>query len=397
MALVLALFTWRFIVCPCQPIDISQDAEDLKATMGNRKSTYPIAIDIGGEHVYAAQLAQFREGFAVRELFHRRMEEAGEDSDPADRLVPVFKEIRKNKRFTGKRVSVHLPPQAVFRFPIRFQVGSEETVEEAILREARGYLPFPMEEAILDYPSLVSPFSGDGNSYKAMIVAVRREDVEQYLSMLKKAGLTPEAFDVRLASLVRLDRALLGSSPNPLLLCDMGDRESTLAVVTEDSILAQRSIPWGLQTLVQKIGSGFGFDGEHRRAETLLREYGFVYEDRKARQESPDADPDPTKQEISKAIYQILSPCVEELIHELHKIIGYMRSEEGNAPIEGIHMYGYTTWVRYLDRYLETRINIPTRLIDPVSKMVLSDETILPDKSQAAPFGLALGLAMRRL
>ena len=50
-----------------------------------------------------------------------------------------------------------------------------------------------------------------------------------------------------------------------------------------------------------------------------------------------------------------------------------------------------------LDGYLENRLNIPTRAINPMHEVPLSESSILPDISSGAPFALALGLAMRKV
>lgn len=365
--------------------------------MLNRKSSYPIGIDICDQHLCAAQLRPVRQGFAVRGLFRRRLEEPEEGSHIPGEIVPALKEIKKSKTFHGKRVVMHLNPQSVFRFPIRFQIDGDESLEEAILRESRGYLPFPLEEAILDYPSLVPPSPGEGNPYRAMIVAVRREEVRQYVSLLKQAGLVLEAVDFALSSLIRLHNCFVPASENPVLLCNIGETKSMLAVVTADSMLVQRYVSWGIGALVQKILTGFSLGDQTSKAVVLLQQYGLLHEDRQGENRPADGSDVREEEEVARAIHQILSPQVEELILELHKTISYVRSEGWNAPVEGAYLYGHSSSVCYLDDYLEKRLNIPTRAMDPVSKMVLSDEGVLPDKSQGAPFGLALGLAMRRL
>ena len=361
-------------------------------------SKYPIAIDMTDQGIYAAQLVDAPQGVAVRELFCRRLDNANGDSpDRTDEWVSMFKDLRKNKRFVGRRVVLHLPPQSIFRFPIRFQLNGGEAVEEAILRESKGYLPFPMEEAIIDYPSLVSPSPGEGDTFRAMIIAVRRDEMMKYTSLLKRAGLVVEAVDVRVCSLIRLHKALDRLSQEPILLCNIGETESMLATVTDGSILAERHVPWGTRTLLEKVRAGFGLKDEARKAEALLTRYGLLYEDREAWKQEADAAKDATAESVSRAIYQIVSPHIEELVYELHKLISYVRSAEHNVSFEGIYLYGEATVIRYLDSYLERRLSIPTQVMDPVSKMDFSDESILPDRSRGALFGLALGLAMRRL
>ncbi len=361
-------------------------------------SKYPIAIDMADQGIYAAQLAEGPRGEAVRELFCRRFENGnGEEPDRTDEWVSAFKEIRKNKRFAGKRVALHLPPQSIFRFPIRFDLDDGETVEEAILRESKGYLPFPMDEAIIDYPSLVPPSPGEGAPFRAMIIAVRREEMMNYVGLLKAAGLVVEAVDVRLSSLIRLQKNLDRLTRDPILLCNIGETESMLATVTDTSILAQRNVPWGTRTLLDKVRAGFGLKDEARKAEALLAKYGLLYEDREAWKREVGETNDTTAESVSRAIYQIVSPHIEEFVYELHKLVSYVRSTEHNVSFGGIYLYGEANGIRRLDRCLEKRLGIPTQAMDPVSEIDFTDESVLPDRSRGAPFGLALGLAMRRL
>jgi Tfp pilus assembly PilM family ATPase len=87
---------------------------------------------------------------------------------------------------------------------------------------------------------------------------------------------------------------------------------------------------------------------------------------------------------------------MEELIHELHKLIGYVRSEEQNSTFENIYVYGQGTVVRDLDRYLASRLDIPTQLIDPLTKVTMANDSIV-DQSEGGPFALAMGLALRKV
>jgi Tfp pilus assembly PilM family ATPase len=92
--------------------------------MFNFNFKYPIGIDIGAQHIYAAQLKQIRQGFAVRGLMHQEFDgEAGGVPAKSDVLAPLLKNIVKSKQFAGKRAVLHIPHQNIVSFPIRFQVG----------------------------------------------------------------------------------------------------------------------------------------------------------------------------------------------------------------------------------------------------------------------------------
>jgi len=133
------------------------------------------------------------------------------------------------------------------------------------------------------------------------------------------------------------------------------------------------------------------------KAEILLRKYGLAHEDHQIRDNSINLTEDIEPDNIFRAIYQIITPLIEDLIHEFHKIIAYVRSEEQNVVFESIYISGQASLIRHFDKYLEKQLNIPTKLIDPMNKMTFSDSAIQPDISGGAPFTLALGLAMKRV
>jgi len=364
-------------------------------------SKYPIGLDIGNHNIYAAQLRENKQGIVVRGLVHREYQGEGDGVlDAKKTVVPLLKDIVKDKRLRGKRVVVNLPDQYVLSFPISFQVGKDETTEGAILKQSRQYLTFPPEEAVIDYPSL-TPLSGDeGSRFKAAIVAARRERIRDYLSMLKQAGLTVEVVDYGISSLLRLHSYPHKTIQNPLILCNIGATQSVLSILTTESILVQRHIPWGVQTLVSNLQANLELSDDRDRAKVLLKKYGLFYEDcldcSIDTASGSNNDPDESRN-MYRAIYQIINPLIEELVHEFHKVIGYARSEEQGAILEGIYIYGQGTFINHLDRYLEKRLNTQARLMNPLSKVALYDDTIFPDISEGGPFGLALGLAMRKV
>lgn len=354
------------------------------------KPTYPIGIDIGTHDIFAVQIAENRQGVEIREMMHREVQgNDGEIPDMNDVLVPLFREISRNKRFLGKRVVAHLPLQHLVSFPVSFQVGDTEGVEQAILRESRDRLPFPVEEAIIDYPSVVSPPNGDGNTYSATIIAIHRDHVNHYLLMLKQAGLVVQAVDFAVSSLIRVHTLLNNPIQAPIILCTIGYSQSLLTIVDQENILAHRTIEWGIGNLIDKIMANLEFINEKEKAKVLLRQYGLLYEDRENGRNGVDP--------MCRTIYQIITPSIEELIYELYKIIGYVRSDEQNQAFDCIYFYGHAAMVNQFDRYLENRLNIPTKLMNPMINMALSEEGILPDISEGAPFTLALGLAMRKV
>ena len=96
------------------------------------KSTYPIGLDIGRHHIYAAQFKESRNGLVVRGLWHTRLNGEFDDPDNSSNvLVHLFREMARYKRFSGKKAVVHIPFQKNFTFPIRFHAGAGENLGSA--------------------------------------------------------------------------------------------------------------------------------------------------------------------------------------------------------------------------------------------------------------------------
>ena len=122
------------------------------------KSPYPIGLDIGKDHIYAAQFKKSGQKLAIRGLWHKSLNGASKDSDKsADLLVSMLRQVAENKDFKGKKVVVHVPSQEIFSFPIRFNVHAGESIEAVMVRESEKYLPFAIEVAVIDFPSISSP------------------------------------------------------------------------------------------------------------------------------------------------------------------------------------------------------------------------------------------------
>ncbi len=365
--------------------------------MLNFGTTYPIGIDIHDQRIYAVQLKEDRKGIALRGLAKVRVEGGiGKATDNGDEVIAQLKTIAKNKAFRGKRVVIHLPSQFIYSFPLNIEVDQGDSVEAAIVQEAGKHLSFPIEDASIDYPAIETVPSGKVPKHKATVIATNMEHMRQMVLWLQQAGLTVEAVDASISSMIRLHHYLYKSDAGPVILCHVGYKQTLLAIVTEDRILVHHSVPWGIEILLDQLQENLELSRE--KALVYLKEYGLPYENRQNSQ-GPDSrtEGDETLENMVKEISQIITPYLEALIHEFHNVIGYVISAEADARSEAIFLYGHANFVRNLDDCLAGTLNIPTTLVNPMTNFTLPEENAFCGVSEAAPFSLALGLAMRKV
>jgi type IV pilus assembly protein PilM len=364
----------------------------LKA-LADCSTAYPIALDFCDGHLYALQLKGRHQGQSIKGLWHAVLGAAEAAEDGA--LSGILKEMVRSGRFARKTASLLVPHQDLSIFPLRFQVGKKESIDEAILRESKKYLPYSVEEAVIDYPTIISPQSEEGGGaslYKAIVMSVHREQIKKYVSLLEEAGLIVEAMEAEICSSIRLHEHLFQSPLNPIVLSHIGHRHTFFTIYSHQGILAQRSIPWGFDSLREKLSSNLSISGE-TKAVALLAQYGLAYKD----SENGPAEVSASLEymNIARTIFQIITPLVDELIYEAHKLISYIRAEEHNPVFDGMYIYGQGALIHRLDRYVENRIGMPVRFSDPFQGMHPEAYGGL-NAPESAAFTPALGLALRK-
>ena len=361
---------------------------------------YPIAFDIGFHDIHALQLGKSRDRFMIQSMFHQKLERDLTDIKQSSQdLIETLKIIKKQGQFKGNRAVIHIPAHKVFSFPIEFVLNKDETMEEAIIREVEQNLPYPLEEAVIDYPSMTS--SIPKKPQKVIIVSVHRSDVDEILAVFKKAGFRPDALDFRPISSIRLHQYLAQVSDDPSVICYVGREESSVQIFNSDRILAMNKFPWGLDRVIEKLNVNLGFKETTANAQDLLKQHGIRLNTSgktiKAAQPPDDPPADPHDVNIGPVVSRIITPTIEELVFEFHKILGYIRNKEGIHKINDISFYGAASMITGLDHYIQNRMNIPAKTINILDHFDIKPDLSAMVSDDITPFAAALGLAMREI
>lgn len=356
------------------------------------RTRYPIALDLFEGEIQALQLQKTVKGLGVKAIFRCEAEEAAESSGAGG--PACWKRIRKSG-FSGRSAVAHVPAQDISVFPIRFQIEGRETLEGAIVRESRRHLPFQIEEAVLDYPCVTPCTNGSeaAESYKAIVIAVHREKIKEYLAEMEKTGFIVEALEYGVCSLIRLHSYLHTIESEPVILCHIGRKNSIITVANRESILGQRTISFGFDAISDRIASNFGLSGNLRGIVSLLKKYGLAFD----QETKTDRKKEGENSGVYRAFYQVITPRVDEMIHEVHKLVSYVRAEGQNPAFKAIYFYGYGALINGLEAYVEKRMNIPVKSSDPFSGINPGKEAAVDEIPQGAPVALMMGLALRKV
>jgi type IV pilus assembly protein PilM len=370
--------------------------------MLTKATTFPIAIDIQEENLYAVQLKGKRHGLgknrlAIKGLAYKELKTSiSEDSEGWENLITELRDIIKNKAFRGKRAVIHLPTEYTHVFPVNLQVNEGDTVEEALLAESGKHFSFPIEEAVIDYPSIVQTSSGPSNTYRSIIVGAQLSKLEQLISEFKKAGLFVEAVDVDVSSLIRVHRYMHDLETDFVALCYIGHAHSVLSVVNQERILVYRHTPWSIQTLIGKLQEHL--DLPQSQVIAILRDHGVSQTEVAEGDESaPPSDDAAPMDSVEAAVGEILAPYLEDFVYAFHNVTGYAISEVPDATIQKVYLYGQADIIKGFDRYLESVLNTSVDIVNPIEKVSYGRGLKVSDMPESGSFSLAFGLAMRKV
>ncbi len=353
------------------------------------QETYsPIGIDIGNRSINMVQLKKSADGIKIHAAARREVEKG--DFETEGTLHNLLTELKKEDQFVNKTAISRMPHAKVSIIPIQIEKSKDE-IETALVREAERYLPYTVEEAVLDY---IPMHHNDAALKKVMLVASKRLDIDQHIDLLKAAGFSIKAIDVGPNALLRLFR-FIDNFEKRLLLINVGKQQTYFTILWDGCIMIDRAVNWGEDCLVRRLVKGFQISSVE--AVRMLYTYGIKTEN-SVPLLSDDGVEALSNDSISHAIFQTISKDLEEFVEEAEKVLVYCASENRGTMIDqtylmggSTHFLGGETFVNDLYPYLESRLGIKAKTIYPLRAF----KGDFPDHYNPACFSVSIGLALR--
>lgn len=146
-----------------------------------------------------------------------------------------------------------LPGYQVLTKSIKVPYVEESKRAQVITFEAMQQMPYPLHEVVWDYQIIAN----DGVEIEVVIIAVKRDMINDFCSRMSQAGLPP----ARIGAASILDRNAYeithGSEKQDSLLIDIGARTTNMLFVGERGSYI-RNISWGGNALTQGIADNLG-------------------------------------------------------------------------------------------------------------------------------------------
>lgn len=161
-------------------------------------ATAPIGVDFGSDSLRMAQVELIGNE-------HHLVAAARADvpthvrNDPAARFAffaEAVRELLTQHNFRGRRVVLSLPASLMHIQHLRVPKMEEEALKKGLAWEARGKLPFDPTQAVLRHLVAGEIYHDQEPKYEVILLAARRDLVDQYIAAANKARLTIAGMNV---------------------------------------------------------------------------------------------------------------------------------------------------------------------------------------------------------
>ena len=342
-----------------------------------KKQKLSIGLDIGSHAVKICEMSETDSGRKLVSLGSTVLPpEAVRDGvlqEPAA-VAEAISSLVENLRVKGKKIAISISGYSVIVKKINLAVMTQEEMESHIQSEAEQYIPFDIDDVYLDFQDLKTNTENEDRT-DVMLVAAKKEVVNEYLTLLDSVGLKTVIVDVDAFALENAYEANFSLDENVTLI-DIGASKMNINIISSGTSILARDVVLGSRQVTEQIQSTF--DMSYEDAEAL--KIGLVLPGE--------------KQERLEEIF--VNACTQ-WITEIKRALDFYFSNYPDESIGKLILSGGGARINGLAQFFQQETGIPVEIFNPFFKASTDSSVIDPDYlAQIAPeMAICAGLATR--
>jgi type IV pilus assembly protein PilM len=361
------------------------------------KSKKGIGIEITSEKVNLVQLRRKGQSsyklvtYGSVELPEGTVEE-GRILDPVA-LGEVIRSLLADKKIKVKKVATALPGRETVSRLIRLpaEIPDLELREMVLNQEASLYLPFPREDADVDYQKLGTSLDDDGiERIEILMVATPKEVTDSYMQALEIAQLQVDVVEVSSFALIRAmhnELARFSTIAEAVAIVDI-EYEATEITVTVDGVPQfSRTFPIGTAQIQNAQLRAINLPP---RRTTDMEMLSSTVVPVQSMDTASLAGGGGTPGDA--AIMRV----VGDLSDELRRSIDFYTSQSPGSDVVQLLIAGPGACIGQLNEFFSQRLGIAAIAVDPLTAVGVTVDGDIPIQERMA-MSVALGLGLREV
>jgi type IV pilus assembly protein PilM len=356
------------------------------------KKNQVVGLDVGSQSIKLVEIDHGKKG--------RILKNFGIIGLPPDAIVEgtikemeivssAVKTLCRNLKVKNRNVATSISGYSVIVKKIEMTDRDESELENTIQSEAEQYIPFDINDVNLDYdilrrgaePSADTKDSGGkspSSKMEVMLVAAKKDVVDDYVSLLQLSGLNPAVLDVDAFALQNAFEASAAEPEGCYALVNVGAEELGINAIKDGVSMFSRDSSYGGNQITEAIMSHF--DVDFPEAEKI-KLGGEKLEKEKS------------------ALEEIFTSVVSEWVQEIKRALDFLANSYPEENIQKIMLSGGSSRIPGFRKYLEMDTNLPVEELNPFANLIINEKAFDSKylSYMASQAGVAIGLALRSI
>jgi len=340
-----------------------------------------VGLDIGSSAIKLIELREKKGEFHLQRLGIEPLSpEAIVDGSIMDSslVVDAIHRLNDQTKVKSGSFATSLSGHSVIIKKIQLPAMPEEELADSIQWEAEQYIPFDINDVRLDYVVLADGEPGRDNM-EVLLVAVKRDKVNDYVSVISQTGKTPAIVDVDAFAMQNAYEANYDLDARKVVaLINMGAGVTNINILARGTTVFWRDISFGGNQFTEALQREFNLS--FAQAESLKRGESVD------RYSAGDARP-------------VLDTVSAEMASEIRKTFDFFSATSSEGPVDEMILAGGCALTPNLQQVLRERFEVPTELMNPLRRIHYKESDFDAEwmRSIAPMMAVAVGLGIRKV
>ena len=339
-----------------------------------------VGLDIGSSAVKLIELRERKGEYHLQRLGVEPLSpEAIVDGSIMDSslVVDAIHRLNDQTKVKNQGYATSLSGHSVIIKKIQLPAMPQDELSDSIHWEAEQYIPFDINDVRLDYVVLSEGEPGRDNM-EVLLVAVKRDKVNDYVSVINQTGKTATVVDVDSFAVQNAYEVNYDLDPRKVVaLVNMGAGVTNINILARGTTVFWRDISFGGNQFTEALQREFNLS--FAQAESL--KHGETVD----RYSAADARP-------------VLDAVSAEMASEIRKTFDFFSATSSEGPVDELVLSGGCALTPNLQQVLRERFEVPTELMNPLRRIHFKESDFDGDwlRSIAPMMAVAVGLGIRK-
>ncbi|MDY6837675.1 MAG: type IV pilus assembly protein PilM [Thermodesulfobacteriota bacterium] len=348
--------------------------------MAFKKKDHLFGVDIGSRTI---KLAEVLEKKGERSLSKLAMANLPVGSIVEGRIrqakvvADTIKGLVKREKIKTDNVATSISGYSVIIERIVVGSMSDEELHDRIQYEAEQYIPFDVEDVNIDF-EILGEHETNPNQMNVMLVAAKKEVINEYIEVLEMADLNPCVIDVDVFALERVFEEGYLEEEKSVALVDIGANKLNVNIVKDSVSAFTRDVAVGGEEITREIADKLQCSFEE--AEEIKLAHGAG--------------------KMSQEDYEkIVTSFISKWGREIRRVIDFYYSTASGEEIKQILLSGGATQTPGFFEHLAAETSVAVAALDPFKALDVKNKSHDMNhlKRMAPQAAICMGLATRRV